>query len=154
VDPGLVLWLAEHAGTPPAELATALEHRSGLLGLAGTADMAAVVARANEGDADARFALDVYIHRLRAEIAAMAAALAGLDVLVFTGGVGENSPQVRAEAAAGLAFLGVELDPALNAAPAREAEREIGLSGVPVRCLVIAAREDIEIAHQVRKVLG
>src|SRR5207247_4239996 len=62
VDPGLVLWLAEQAGTPPAELAATLEHRSGLLGLAGTADMREVVARASAGEPDARLALDVYTH--------------------------------------------------------------------------------------------
>ncbi len=157
VDPGLVLWLAEHAGTPPAELAATLEHRSGLLGLAGTADMRAVEAAAAGGDEDARLAFGVYTHRLRAGIAAMAAALGGLDVLVFTGGVGENSPLVRAEAAAGLGFLGVGIDAELNTAPARPgtgADREIGQPGAPVRTFVIAAREDIEIAGQVRAVLG
>lgn len=168
VDPGLVLWLAEHAGTPPAELADTLEHRSGLLGLAGTADMRAVEAGAAEGDQDARLAFGVYTHRLRAGIAAMAAALGGLDVLVFTGGVGENSPLVRAEAAAGLGFLGVHVDAARNAAaPAGAApagtgpdqagvaaDREIGHPDAPVKTFVIAAREDIEIAGQVRAVLG
>jgi len=166
VDPGLVLWLEEHAGTPPAELATTLEHRSGLLGLAGTADMREVVARAAAGERDARLALDVYIHRLRAGIAAMAASLGGLDVLAFTGGVGENSVAVRSEAAAGLGFLGVRLDAGRNAAPAGSggpaggglagggADREIGQAGAPVRSFVIAAREDIEIAGQVRAVLG
>jgi len=157
VDPGLVLWLAEHAGTPPAELAATLEHRSGLLGLAGTADMREVVAGAAAGGQDARLALDVYVHRLRAGIAAMAAALGGLDVLAFTGGVGENSPPVRSEAAAGLGFLGVCLDAERNAAAdggGSAADREIGRAGVPVRSFVIAAREDIEIAGQVRAVLG
>ena len=157
VDPGLVLWLEEHAGTPPAELAATLEHRSGLLGLAGTADMREVVARAGAGGPDARLALDVYAHRLRAGIAAMAAALGGLDLLVFTGGVGENSPVVRTEAAAGLGFLGVRLDPDRNAAPLADgdpADRESGYPGTPVRSFVIAAREDIEIAAQVRTVLG
>lgn len=171
VDPGLVLWLAEHAGTPPAELAATLEHRSGLLGLAGTADMRAVVARASAGEADARLALDVYTHRLRAGIAAMAAAAGGLDVLVFTGGVGENSPQVREKAAAGLGFLGVQLDPVRNATSTggaagsldRQAgaggnagggDREIGRPAAPVRSLVVTAREDIEIAGQVRAVLA
>jgi len=159
VDPGLVLWLAEHAGTPPAELATALEHRSGLLGLAGTADMREVVARAAAGDRDARLALDVYVHRLRAGIAGMAASLGGLDVLAFTGGVGENSVAVRSEAAAGLGFLGVRLDAGRNAAaagggPAGGGDSEIGQAGAPVRSFVIAAREDIEIADQVRAVLG
>jgi acetate kinase len=155
VDPGLVLWLAEHAGTPAAELAATLEHRSGLLGLAGTADMREVVAAAAAGGKDARLALDVYTHRLRAGIAAMAAALGGLDVLVFTGGVGENSPTVRSEAAAGLGFLGVRLDAGRNAAgDGGAADREIGDTGAPVRSFVIAAREDIEIAGQVRTVLA
>ena len=157
VDPGLVLWLEEHAGMPPAELAATLEHRSGLLGLAGTADMREVVDRAAAGEQDARLALDVYTHRLRAGIAAMAAALGGLDLLVFTGGVGENSPAVRSEAAAGLGFLGVRLDPERNAAEPVEgdpADREIGHPGAPVRSFVVAAREDIEIAAQVRAVLA
>jgi acetate kinase len=157
VDPGLVLWLAEQAGTPPAELAAALEHRSGLLGLAGTADMREVVAGAAAGGPDARLALDVYVHRLRAGIAAMAAALGGLDVLAFSGGVGENSPAVRSEAAAGLGFLGVRLDAGRNAAGAADggpADREIGQAGAPVRSFVIAAREDIQIAAQVRAVLA
>jgi acetate kinase len=157
VDPGLVLWLAEQAGTPPAELAATLEHRSGLLGLAGTADMREVVAGAAAGGPDARLALDVYIHRLRAGIAAMAAALGGLDVLAFTGGVGENSPAVRSEAAAGLAFLSVRLDAGRNATGAADggpADREIGQAGAPVRSFVIAAREDIQIAAQVRAVLA
>ncbi|HEX9235735.1 MAG TPA: acetate/propionate family kinase, partial [Actinomycetota bacterium] len=73
VDPGLVLWLEEHAGTPSAELAATLEHRSGVFGLAGTSDMREVLARAEAGDPDARLAFDVYIHRLRAGVAAMAA---------------------------------------------------------------------------------
>jgi acetate kinase len=153
VDPGLVLWLEEHAGTPPAELAATLEHRSGLLGLAGTADMREVVDRASAGEQDARLALDVYTHRLRASIAAMAAALGGLDLLAFTGGVGENSPAVRSEAAAGLAFLGVSLDAERNASDGGSADREIGRPGAPIRSFVIAAREDIEIAGQVRAVL-
>jgi acetate kinase len=158
VDPGLVLWLAEQAGTPPAELAATLEHRSGLLGLAGTADMRQVVTGAAAGGPDARLALDVYIHRLRAGIAAMAAALGGLDVLAFTGGVGENSPAVRLEAAAGLGFLGVRLDAGRNATGAEDAggpaDREIGQAGAPVRSFVIAAREDLQIAAQVRAVLA
>ncbi len=152
VDPGLVLWLAEHAGMPPAELAATLESRSGLLGLAGTADMREILAGAGERDPESRLALDVYVHRLRGSIAAMTAALEGLDALVFTGGVGERAPAVRALAADGLGFLGVALDPARNASG--PADREIGADGAPVRTLVVAAREDVEIAREVRGVLG
>ncbi|HEX5148343.1 MAG TPA: acetate/propionate family kinase [Candidatus Limnocylindrales bacterium] len=151
VDPGLVLWLEEHAGTPPAELAATLEHRSGLLGLAGTADMRAIIASAAAGEPDARLALDVYVHRLRAGIAAMAASLGGIDALVFTGGVGERAPVVRALAADGLGFLGVELDPTRN--EGGPDDREIGASGATVRTFVIAAREDLQIVHEVREVL-
>ena len=98
VDPGLLLWLLERTDTNEQELAAALEHDSGLLGLAGSADMRDVVAGARGGDQRARLALGVYLHRLRAGIASMTAALDGLDVLVFTGGVGEHfarGPQRR-----------------------------------------------------------
>jgi acetate kinase len=141
VDPGLLLWLLEETGMPERELAEALEHRSGVLALAGTDDMREVVAQ--DG-----LALDVYLHRLRASIAAMAAALGGLDALVFTGGVGERSAEVRAGAAAGLGFLGVEVDPDRNAG----GDEDIGAGAV--RVLVVEAREDLEIARGVRAVLS
>jgi acetate kinase len=152
IDPGLVLWLEEHVGTPPEELAATLEHRSGLLGLAGTADMRAILAAAATGDGDATLALEVYVHRLRGLVAEMAAAAGGLDALVFTGGVGENSPEIRELAAAGLGFLGVALDTERNRAGG--GDREISLSGAAVRSLVVVAREDLEIARQVREVLA
>ena len=148
VDPGLVLWLEQHAGTPAAELAVTLEYRSGLLGLAGDADMEAVLAR---DDQDARLAVDVYVHRLRASIAAMAAAIDGLDALVFTGGVGENAPAIREQAAAGLGFLGIAVDGARNS-PARP-DAEIGSGTASVRTFVIAAREEVQMAREVRTVL-
>ncbi len=152
VDPGMLLWLLEHEKLSTTELANALEHRSGLLGLAGSADMREILLRADAGDRSAQRALGVYVHRLRAGIAAMAAALGGLDALVFTGGVGEHAAEVRAQSAAGLAFLGVALDPARN----REvhADGEIGAVGAGARTLVLTAREDIEIARQVRAVIS
>jgi acetate kinase len=152
VDPGLVLWLLERTGLDEPRLARALEQESGLLALAGSADMREVVAGAERGEEPAGTALDVYVHRLRAGVAAMAAALGRLDALVFTGGVGENSAAVRARAAAGLGFLGVAVDEARN----RDAAPDANLSapGAPVHTLVVAAREDLEIARQVRSVLG
>jgi len=153
VDPGLVLWLADHVGMPPAELAATLEHRSGLLGLAGTADMREILAAADAGEPRARLALEVYLHRLRREIAAMTASLGGLDAIVFTGGVGERSAPIRAMAADGLAYLGIRIDPARNAAE-DTADREIGEADAPVRALVIASREDVQIAADVRSVLA
>jgi acetate kinase len=151
VDPGLVLWLIEHGKIAPDELADVLDKRSGLAGLAGTPDMRQVLARASQGDAGAELALAAYLHRLRGLIGAMAAALGGLDTLVFTGGVGENSAEIRAQAAAGLAFLGVALDEQRNAGA--RGDTDITAPGAVVRGFVVAAREDIEIARQVREVL-
>src|SRR4051794_24651648 len=145
VDPGLLLWLLKREELDQAGLANALEHESGLLALAGTADMREVLRRQ---DTDARLAFDVYVHRLRAGIAAMAASLGGLDALVFTGGVGEHAPEVRAAAGEGLGFLGVEVDVEANAGAVPDAE--VTAPGAPVRTLVLAAREDLEIARQVR----
>ena len=153
VDPGLLLWLLEkEPALGERELSEALEHESGLLGLAGTADMREVLARAGAGDEAASLALDVYVHRLRAGIAAMAAALGGLDVLAFTGGVGEHSPPVRAGAASGLAFLGVAIDEHANEAASSDADVSAG--GARVRTLVLTAREDLEVTRQVRAVCG
>jgi acetate kinase len=155
VDPGLVLWLEEHAHMPSRELAATLENRSGLAGLAGTGDMREVLSRAAAGDARAVLGRDVYLHRLRGSIASMAAAMRGLDVLVFTGGVGENSPEIRSRAAAGLAFLGVAVDERHNILDkeARADDWEITARGGCVRTFVIAAREDKQIAAEVRSIL-
>jgi acetate kinase len=147
VDPGIPLWLIKH-GIETSEVNEALEGRSGLRGLAGTGDMREIRERAEARDAVALAALDVYHHRLRACAAAMAATLGGLDALVFTGGVGERSAPVRAGAAEGLAFLGVGIDPDANRSAA--ADSEITGAGATVRTLVIEAREDLEIARQVR----
>jgi acetate kinase len=176
VDPGLVLWLQTHAGLSADEVMLGLDRRSGLLGLSGAADMRDVLAGAGRGEAAPTLALDVCVHRLAASIAAMSAALGGLDALVFTGGVGEHAPVVRARAAERTAFLGVALDAAANEATANDlatannvatandapaskgtassADREIGARGAPVRTFVVEAREDLEIAREVRALLA
>jgi acetate kinase len=154
VDPGMLLWLLEHEQLSTHELADALEHRSGLLGLAGSADMGEVVQRARSGEDASRLALDVYVHRLRAGVAAMAAALGGLDALVFTGGVGERSAEVRAGAADGLGFLGVALDRDRNGRSDGGEDVDISAESAAARTLVLRAREDLEIARQVRETLA
>jgi acetate kinase len=145
VDPGLVLWLLQQRHLDLEELAEGLDHGSGLTGLAGTGDMREILERDDEA---ARLALGVFVHRLRAGVGAMAAALDGLDALVFTGGIGEHAPAVRAAAAAGLGVLGVRLDAERNAAARGDAE--IGAADAPAAAVVVAAREDLEIARQVR----
>jgi len=152
VDPGLLLWLEEHEGLAPREVAEALEHSSGLLALAGTADMREVLAR---DDDDARLALDVYLHRLATGIAAMTVGPGGLDALVFTGGVGERAPAVRSGAAARVAHLGVAVDEALNVAgPTGEDDVEISAGGAAVRTFVVRSREDLQIAAGVERALA
>ncbi|HEX2118491.1 MAG TPA: acetate/propionate family kinase [Acidimicrobiales bacterium] len=153
VDPGLVLWLLTEAGLEAGEVTDALERGSGLAGLSGTSgDMRELQERASEGDGGARQALDVYLHRLRREIGAMVAALGGLDLLVFTGGIGEHAPAVRADAAEGLGYLGVAVDADLNATTT--ADGDISRSGSTVRAVVVTSREDLEVARQVRAVLS
>jgi acetate kinase len=152
VDPGLLTWLLEQTGLKEREMAQALEHESGLLGLAGSADMREVLDRAGGDDESARLAIGVYLHRLGAEIAAMTAALGGLDALAFTGGVGENSAEIRARAVERVAFLGPAIDERANAAASLDCE--ISPSGAQVRVLAIRAREDLEIAGQAREVMA
>ena len=144
-----MLWLLRH-GVDADAVGAASSTSGGLLGLAGDADLREVLAGRATTPTRA-LALDVYVHRLRGAIAAMAAALGGLDALVFTGGVGEHAPRVRAEAAAGLGFLGVALDAGANAAASADAD--ITARGAAARTLVVTAREDLEMARQVRALL-
>jgi acetate kinase len=152
VDPGALLWVQRRHGVSAAEAERSLDREAGLLGLSGqSADMREVLKAAEGGSARSQLALDVYLHRLRASIAGMTAALAGLDALVFTGGVGEHSSQVRALACAGLEFLGVRLAEDLNSSA--KADAVLSPPACEVATLVVAAREDLEIAREVRGVL-
>jgi acetate kinase len=152
VDPGAIVWLQREAGLMLDDLERALEHDSGLRGLAGTADMREVLARADRGEAEARQAIGVYLHRLRAQVAAMAAAMDGLEALVFTGGIGERSAIVRAETCRGLSHLGVAIDEDRNTDP-DAADANLTAAGAHVGVVVVEAREDLVIAGEVRRVL-
>ncbi len=145
VDPGLLMWLAQRE----PDLADVLDHDSGLKGLAGTGDMRELLVR---DDDDAQLAVEVYLHRLRKAIGSMAASLGGLDVCVFTGGVGENSPEIRRRTIDGLGFLGLTVDDTANAAST--GDTDITASRAAARTFVIAAREDLEMARQARQLLG
>jgi acetate kinase len=151
VDPGLVLWLQEHAGLDGRQVAEALEHRSGLLGLGGNADMRVLLEREAAGDDRAALAVAVYVHRLAAGIAAMTASLGGIDVLAFTGGVGENAPTVRSRAAQRLTYLGVALGDRNDDA---RTDLDVSAAGAAVRTVVVTAREDLAIRRGVEAVLA
>lgn len=148
VDPGLVLWLEEHEHLPPRVVADALERRSGLVALAGTGDMREIEAAAERGDPYAVLALDVYVHRLVGGIAAMCAAAGGMDVLAFTGGVGERSAAVRRRAAERIGFLGVVVDQQRNENV--DGDGDVSAGTAKARTVVISAREDLEIAREAR----
>jgi acetate kinase len=156
VDPGLLLWVLRHGNLTVDELEDALESRAGLSGLSGVSgDLREVLRVADGGDARSQLAFGVYIHRLRAEVGSMVAAMDGIDGLVFTGGAGEGSARLRHEACAGLGFLGIELDEHRNTAdPRATPDRVISRHGAAPAVLVIGAREDLEIARQVRATLG
>jgi acetate kinase len=145
VDPAAVLALVR-AGLDPDDVERMLDRESGLLGLAGTSDMREVLARAAAGEEAAGDALAVYAHRVRAAIAAGAAAMGGLDAVAFTGGVGERAPEVRRRCLEGLAFLGVDLDEGANGAATDGRDARIDRGGIGV--LVVAAREDLVIARE------
>jgi acetate kinase len=163
VDPGLVLWLMRHGGLRVDEVGDGLESQAGLAGLSGTSgDFREVLEGVRRGDERAQLAFDVYVHRLRALVSAMAASLGGLDLLVFTGGVGEHSPELRQAAVEGLGFLGLALDEGANAGARGDAvisgaggAGRTGRAGGTGWCAVavVTAREDVEIARQVRLLL-
>jgi acetate kinase len=151
VDPGLLLWLLQQGGMSTSDLARGLLHDAGLMGLAGTADMRELLDAAAAGSSEAQLARDVYVHRLRAGIASMASAMGGLDALVFTGGVGENATEIRRLAIETLEFLGLAVDRDANAAGT--GDREISPTGATQPVIVVASREELEIARQLRACL-
>ena len=152
VDPGLLLWLQQHGGIPLETLSDVLEHQSGLKGLSGTSgDLRDVLAGVDSGDPDCRLALEVYVHRLTREVGAMAASAGGLDLLVFTGGVGEHAPTVRGAVASRLGHLGVLVDNEANLMT--EVDGEVSSAGATARTVVVTAGEDIEVAREVRRLV-
>lgn len=152
VDPGLLLWLQQHAELSVAEIATALEHESGLVGVAGNPDMRTVLAAEAAGSADAHLAVEVYLHRLRGGIATMAAAMDGLDVLVFTGGVGERAAPIRERAVDRLSHLRIRIDTEANSRA--QPDVDVSADGSAVRVLVLTAGEDLEISRHVHALVG
>jgi acetate kinase len=113
--------------------------------------MRRVLDREARGERDPALAIAVYLHRLRGAIAAMTAALGGLDVLVFTGGVGERAASLRARAVTGLEFLGVVIDEAANSSA--QPDVDISAERATATTLVVRAREDVQIAREVRRLL-
>ncbi|MCQ9366640.1 acetate kinase [Brevibacterium sp. 50QC2O2] len=147
IDPAALFHLARRADMSTGDLDTLLNKRSGLLGLTGASDMRDVLERREAGDQDAALAYDVYVHRLRAYAGSYLAQLGGADVIVFTAGVGEHSPAVRADALSTLGFAGIHIDPVRNA-QAGSGISVISPDDSPVTVLVVPTNEELEIARQ------
>jgi acetate kinase len=146
IDPGVLLYLMREEGMDAPALERLLYTQSGLMGLSGlSSDMRMLTAA---DSADARLAVDYFCARVAREIGALAAAMGGLDGIVFTGGIGENAADVRAKALAGLGFLGLTVDPQANA----DASRDIGTG--PVRVLVLPTDEERVIARATARFLA
>jgi acetate kinase len=146
VDPGILTYLMREEKSTGEELDDLLNKKSGLLGISGVSgDMREIVAAMKDGHARAKLAFDIFVHRLRSGVGAMIAVLDGIDALVFTAGIGENSPELRAAACANFQFLGVKLDAAKNGRSPVDEEISTGDSGV--RVLIIRAQEDWAIAR-------
>jgi acetate kinase len=153
VDPGILIFLMRQYGLNADQLEDMLNKKSGLLGVSGlSGDMREVLAGMHGGNERAKLAFDLYIHSLRTAIGGMTTVLEGLDVLVFTAGVGENSPEVRAGACKGLDFLGVLVD--VNKNDSASPDADISSPESRVKVLVIRAGEDWAIAGECWKLLG
>lgn len=147
IDPGIIFHLSRQAKMTPDQIDELLNRRSGLIGMTGTGDMRDVLSAVDRGDTQADLALDVYCHRLKHYVGAYYAQLGRVDAIVFTAGVGENVPEVRARTLANLEHMGIKIDPAKNQAPERGI-RDISADDSTVKILVIPTNEEVEIARQ------
>lgn len=147
VDPSILIYLQREKNYSVDQLQQELNKEAGLKGISGvSSDLRNVMKARDEGNQRAQLALDMYIYRLRSFIGAMLASLGGLDVLTFTGGVGENAAEIRAAACEPFGFLNLKLDHEKNAAS--PVDQEISTPDSSVRVLVVHTEEDWEIARE------
>ncbi|MCR4402028.1 MAG: acetate kinase [Firmicutes bacterium] len=153
VDPGVIFFVMDREQLTPAEANSMLNKHSGLVGLSGlSSDMREIEAGMAQGDPRAKDAFDVYEYRIRKYIGAYAAAMDGVDVIVFTAGVGENSPLMRQRVCDGLGFLGVKIDALKNDIKGKEAD--ISAEGSAVKVLVIPTNEELVIARDTLEIVS
>jgi len=147
VDPGILIHMLKRGGLDAGRLDSVLNHGSGLLGVSGvSSDFREVESAALKGNERAGLALDIYAGRIREAVGALAVTMGGVDSLVFTAGVGENSPRLRSSVCDGLECLGLKLDPRLNAECRPDVD--ISATGSPSQILVVRAREELLIARE------
>jgi len=147
VDPGILTFLLREGRTDGKALDETLNTKSGLLGISGVSgDMREIMAAIKNGNERAQLAFEMFSHRLQSGIGSMVAALNGVDAIVFTAGIGENSPEVRAAACSGFTFLSLVVDFAKNAGA--HSDQDIAAPESKVRVLVVRAQEDWAIARE------
>jgi acetate kinase len=152
IDPSIIFHLINQLGYDPEQVNTLLNKRSGMLGLTGFSDMRDIGKAVREGNMDAELALDIYAYRIRKYIGAYADVLNGLDVIVFTAGVGENDVNTRQRICDEMQFLKIHLDQEKNKMPST-ATREINSDTSPVKILVVPTNEELEIVKQCYELL-
>jgi acetate kinase len=153
VDPGVITYLWRAAKMNLDDIESMLNHRSGVLGLAGELDFRRLHEMIESGDRSAQLAYDVFIHRLRKYIGAYLAVLGHTDVVTFTAGIGQNDRAVRRDALTGMAMLGIQLDEQRNSHPATGARR-ISADDSPITVLVIPTNEELAIARDCVRVIA
>lgn len=150
VDPGILIYVQREKGLSVDQLDEILHHKSGLLGISGlSSDFRQVEAAAREGHRRAQLALDIYAYRVRTMLGTLVVTLGGLDALVFTGGIGENSPWLREKVCDGLECVGVHLDRDRNETVLPDGD--VAAADSAVRVLLIHTREDLMIAREARQ---
>ena len=152
IDPSVILFVMGKEGLSLGEANTLLNKHSGLQGISGvSSDMREIIAEVKNGDKKATYAFDVFAYRVKKYIGAYAAAMGGIDVLAFTGGIGENSPEVRAASCEGLGFLGIGIDDVRNSS--QEKEKSISAEGTRTAVLVVPTNEELVIAMDTMQIV-
>jgi len=144
IDPAILTFLMKNKGMSADEVDTLLNKKSGVTGIAGKSDFRDLTQGRNEGDEKCALALDMFTYSVKKCVGAYAAAMGGVDVIVFTAGIGENTPHIRAAILEGLEYMGVEFDNELNQTWGKEVD--ISKAGSKVKTLVIPTNEELMIA--------
>ncbi len=153
IDPAVVTFLMQKENMTAEEMDNYLNKKSGVLGISGvSSDFRDLAQAASEGNKRAKLALDIFVYRVKKYIGAYAAAMGGVDVIVFTAGIGENTPDIRSNSCAGLEFLGVKIDEDKNNTKGQE--MDISAPDSKVKVLVIPTNEELMIARETMELVG
>ena len=154
IDPAIVPIIMKKEGLTPDQMDAVMNKKSGMLGICGTSDNRTIEARAKEGDEKAKLVESMLCHQLTKYIGSYAAAMGGVDAIVFTGGIGENNPQYRDRVCDKLKFMGVEIDYAVNDSMRRGPEGEISTPDSKVKVYVVCTNEELMIARDTKEIVS